>query len=69
MDGKYMVNEKYSFKLSNYARDLISSKVYFFHISSYSPDSKIINCLVYYDMIYYAEYMRSINKKRICCDS
>ena len=22
MDGKYMVNEKYSFKLSNYARDL-----------------------------------------------
>ena len=23
MDGKYMVNEKYSFKLSNYARDLI----------------------------------------------
>lgn len=23
MDGKYMVNEKYSFKLSNYARDLL----------------------------------------------
>ena len=23
MDGKYMVNGKYSFKLSNYARDLI----------------------------------------------
>jgi hypothetical protein len=25
MDGKYMVNERYSFKLSNYARDLIYS--------------------------------------------
>ena len=23
MDGKYMVNEEYSFKLSNYARDLM----------------------------------------------
>ena len=23
MDGKYMVNEKYSFKLSNYAKDLL----------------------------------------------
>jgi hypothetical protein len=27
MDGKYMVNEKYSFKLSNYARDLIYSLI------------------------------------------
>ena len=26
MDGKYMVNEKYSFKLSNYARDLYIMK-------------------------------------------
>ena len=24
MDGKYMVNEKYSFKLSNYARNILS---------------------------------------------
>ena len=27
MDGKYMVNEKYSFKLSNYARDLLFKSV------------------------------------------
>ena len=26
MDGKYMVNEKYSFKLSNYAKDLLFRK-------------------------------------------
>ena len=27
MDGKYMVNEKYSFKLSNYAKDLLKNWV------------------------------------------
>ena len=26
MDGKYMINEKYSFKLSNYARDLMNKQ-------------------------------------------
>jgi len=38
MDGKYMVNERYSFKLSNYARDLLYSDKNGFGLSSFFID-------------------------------
>jgi hypothetical protein len=48
MDGKYMVNERYSFKLSNYARDLVIDLTYFndaacsFPIVNVSPQCDIL---------------------------
>ena len=64
MDGKYMVNEKYSFNLSNYARDLLSNTTNIvLMLESYLESTlfiKSINCslvLFLYSSVYTFDHL------------